>query len=138
MARTGRCRGGAAGARGGVAGRPPGGGGRKTGRGGGRERRTARPARCPRSVPPTPRRRNARSRFQRLRAASSRSRSRTAVELSCLLQTGLLVGGAQSVEQRVDVAVEKLIEIVCLVTDAMIGHPVLREVVGAHPFAPVC
>ena len=49
----------------------------------------------------------------------------------------LFVGRAQCVEQRIQVAVENLVEIVCLETDSVISDPVLREVIGANSFAAV-
>ena len=56
---------------------------------------------------------------------------------SCLLQSRLLVGGGQRVEQRVQVAVEHLVEVVRLEVDPVIGDAVLGEVVGADPLAAV-
>ena len=50
---------------------------------------------------------------------------------------GLLVGRGQRVEQRVEVAVEDLVEVVRLEVDPVIGDPVLREVVGADALAAV-
>ena len=53
------------------------------------------------------------------------------------LQPRLLVGGGQRVEQRVEVAVEHLVEVVRLEVDPVVGDPVLREVVGADALAAV-
>ena len=43
----------------------------------------------------------------------------------------------QRVDDGVEVAVDDLVEVVRLVADAVVGDPVLREVVGAHPLAAV-
>src|SRR6185437_11224004 len=47
------------------------------------------------------------------------------------------VGVYQGGDDRVQIAVEHLIEVVRLVANAVVGDPVLRVVVGAHPLRAV-
>ena len=57
--------------------------------------------------------------------------------ISGLLESRLLVRCGKSIEQGVEIPVEHLVEIVRLEVDAVVGDPVLGEVVGADPFAAV-
>src|SRR5579862_1225492 len=47
------------------------------------------------------------------------------------------VRGGQRVDHRVEITVDDLVEVVGLESDAVIGDPVLREVVGAHALRAV-
>src|SRR6185295_14841384 len=82
------------------------------------------------------RRRCAAIRLPPRRAPPARPRSPGA-SWSCLLESRLLVGHGEGVEQCVEVAVEDLVEVVRLEVDPVIGDAVLGEVVGADPLAAV-
>src|ERR1700722_7074505 len=56
---------------------------------------------------------------------------------SLLRQFRFQVGGGERVDYRVQVAVDHLVQVVCLVAHPVVVDAVLREVVGAHPFGPV-
>src|SRR6266481_2308724 len=77
----------------------------------------------------------------RLCAATSIS-TRTR-EMSKALCTGsraerlLAIVGCERFDNRIDCAVEKIVELMNRHVDAMVGHPRLRKIIGADPFRAI-
>src|ERR1700678_3427484 len=70
-------------------------------------------------------------------ASATSSSSRLIMARRPGFQLGGQVRGGQRVDDPVELTVDDLIQVVGLVTDAVIGDAVLREIVGADPLGPV-